>query len=93
MLLLGALAGYAFRGSTVQAQSEGLPFAIGDTVTFWYGNAAASPDAGTAVECAVAEIRGSYVKCGTRTRIRGGIEPTERWFALTYVVQITKRER
>ncbi|MGB2718061.1 MAG: hypothetical protein WBC51_27995 [Vicinamibacterales bacterium] len=91
MLLLGALAGYAVAGSTVQAQSDAAPFAVGDTVTLWFGKDAAPPGFGSSMQCTADEIRGSYVKCGPRNRI-GASDRTERWVTLKYVVQITKRD-
>ena len=90
-LVTGVVAGYAFSGP-VRAQSEDLPFAVGDTVTLWYGQDASLPEFDRSVECTVGEIRGVYVKCGRRTRIGGGREPLERWFTLKYVVSITRRE-
>ncbi len=92
VLVVGALAGYTVAGSSAQAQSEPLPFAVGDTVTLWYGNNTASPEVGTSVECLVGEIRGTYVKCSPRSRVAGR-DSFERWFTLKYVVQITRRGR
>lgn len=91
-LLVGVLVGYTFRAPTVQAQTELLPFAVGETVTLSYGQDAAQPSFGSSIECVVAEIRGVYVKCGRRSRVGGGSDQTERWFTLKYVVQITKRQ-
>jgi hypothetical protein len=92
MLTLGALVGYTFTNTSVQAQADALPFAVGETVTLWYGKDTSTPSYGTSVECAVAEIRGAYVRCGPRNRVGGGSDRGERWFTLKYVVLIAKRE-
>jgi hypothetical protein len=73
------------------AQTDALPFAVGETVTLWLEQGTPQPSMGSTVECAVAEIRGGYVKCGPRNRIGGTSTQTERWLALRYVVQVTKR--
>jgi hypothetical protein len=91
MVILGALGGYAVASPSVTAQSEALPFAVGETVTLWYGEGTSTPAIGTSVECTVAEVRGSYVKCTPRSRIAGS-DRAERWLTLKYVVQITKRQ-
>ena len=89
MVILGALGGYAVASPSVTAQSEALPFAVGETVTLWYREGTST--FGASVECTVAEIRGSYVKCTARSRIAGS-DRAERWLTLKYVVQITKRQ-
>jgi hypothetical protein len=92
VLVVGALAGYTVAGSSAQAQSEPLPFAVGDTITLHYGNDADRNGIESGTECTVAEIRGMYVKCGRRSRVGGGSDRLERWLTLKYVVQITRRE-
>jgi hypothetical protein len=92
VLVAGVLAGYTFAGPSVQAQGELLPFAVGETVTLWYGKDAGTPNYGSSVQCAVADLRGAYVKCGRPNRIGGTDDRTERWFTLKYVVLITKRD-
>lgn len=91
-LALGVVVGYTFSGTSLQAQTDALPFAVGETVTLWYGKDTGTPMFGTSVECAVAEIRGGYVRCGPRNRVGGDSGRSERWFTLKYVVLVTKRE-
>jgi hypothetical protein len=91
LVVIGALAGYAVASPALKAQEEPLPFAVGDTVTFYYAQHASVPSFGTSIQCTVAEIRGNYVRCGARTRIAGA-DRAERWLTLKYVVQITKRD-
>ena len=91
-LVLGVLVGYAMAGAPVGAQTEALPFGVGESVTLWYAKDAAPPELGNSVHCAVEEIRGGYVKCGRRSRISGGEAP-DRWLTLKYVVQINKTQQ
>jgi hypothetical protein len=58
MVTPGALGGYAVASPSVTAQSEALPFALGETVTLWYGEGTSTPAIGTSVECTVAEVSG-----------------------------------
>ena len=37
LLIVGVMAGYAISGTTLRAQDNLLPFAIGDTVTLRFG--------------------------------------------------------
>jgi hypothetical protein len=90
VLGVGALTGYAVGGPSLRAQDAPLPFTVGETVTLWYSQDASIPSFGQSVQCTVAEIRGTYVKCGPRSRIGGGTDRSERWLTLKYVVQITK---
>ena len=81
MLVVGLLAGYAVTGSSAQPQNESLPFAVGETVTFTFGEHAIP--ASNVVECPVTEIRGDFVKCGPRSRAAGR-DRLERWITLKY---------
>ena len=56
LLALAALAGYAVGTRPVQAQSQALPFATGETVTI-------TLQEGTH-RCRVEEIRGTFARCG-----------------------------
>jgi len=89
-LILGALAGYAVAGPTAQAQDGSLPFVVGDTVTLHFEEQGQTPATGPSTRCAVAEIRGNYVRC---TPARTPRDPVETWFSLKSVAQITKHER
>ena len=56
LLALAALAGYAAGARPVQAQSQPLPFAIGETVTISVQ--------GATNRCRIEEIRGAFARCG-----------------------------
>ena len=88
---LGIVAGYGAGGMGTSAQGDALPFGVGDTVTLWYVKHGESPTAGSSVPCVVGDIRGTFVRCGERSRI-GGSNRSERWFSLKYVSAIEKRE-
>ena len=90
-LILGALAGYALTGTSAEAQGESLPFAIGDTVTLWFGKDAAPPSLGSGVRCVVDGIRGAYVRCKRSSRVGGGSgDDNEHWVTMKYVIHVTK---
>lgn len=92
VMLAGVLAGHALPDHPVGAQTTPLPFAVGETVTLHYSEQSSQPQFGTSVECAVAEIRGEFVRCAPpRARIGDRSDPAERWLTLKYVVQISKR--
>lgn len=91
-LLLGLVVGYALSARPVQAQNDGLPFAGGDTVTLWYATGNAPPAFGNSVQCVVAEVRGSYVRCGRSSRVGSTSDQTIRWLNTKYVVAVTARE-
>jgi hypothetical protein len=55
MLVVGLLAGYTVAGSSAQAQTESLPFAVGEIVTFTFDEHATP--APNLVECPVTEPR------------------------------------
>jgi hypothetical protein len=91
-LLVGLIAGYAVSARPVQAQNDGLPFAVGDTVTLWYATENAPPAFGSSVQCVVAEIRAVYVRCGRSSRVGSASDQTTRWLNTKYVVAVTARE-
>jgi hypothetical protein len=88
-LVLGLTAGYAIAGPATQAQDNALPFAVGDTITLHFEEQGQTPATGSSTRCAVAEIRGIYVKC---TPSRAPREPVETWISLKSVAQITRHE-
>jgi hypothetical protein len=93
MVVAGVLIGYSIRDKKVDAQERvPFPFVVGDTVTLGFAQHAAQPAFGSSIECPIAEIRGEYVRCGSRT-LTGGLNPSERWISMEYVVQVIKRER
>lgn len=92
ILVFAVLVGSAVPGPPAGAQTQPLPFAVGETVTLYYGEQSSQPSFGTSVECVVAELRGEFVRCAApRARIGGSADRVERWLTLKYVVQITKR--
>ena len=92
VLIAGVSLGHALAGPPAQAQTQLLPFAVGDTVTLWYAKDVAPPELGNSVQCAVEEIRGEYVKCGRRSRVGSGSDAPDRWLTMKYVLQINKRQ-
>ena len=93
VVLASLLVGYTLAGKSVVAQQIGaFPFTVGDTVTLGFAQHATQPSFGTSVDCTVAEIRGEYVRCAPRS-LSGGLNQSERWISMEYVVQVIKRER
>lgn len=87
LLILGVIAGYLISGTSVRAQNDPLPFAVGDTVTLRYGiGPSSTPDW---VECSVMDIRGTYVKCAPPAR---GPQNVEHWHSLQSVVWVQKHQ-
>lgn len=88
-VVVAGLAVSAAAGQSVRAQAEPLPFAVGDTVTLRY----TGPQGEWAVECAVKEFRGVYVRCETPEpigRSTFGVRRVESWRSLKFVVEIQK---
>ena len=87
VFVVGILAGYALSAPAATAQSPGLPFVVGDTVTLRYDKNAPESQ----VTCQVGLVRGDYVRCDQRDS--GFIaEPRESWRSLKSVVQIIKTQ-
>ena len=57
LLAIATLAGYAVAARPVQAQTEALPFSVGDTVTFSFNG-------GGSRRCRIEELRGRFARCG-----------------------------
>ena len=93
MIVASCLIGYSVAGKKVEAQATvPYPFVVGDTVTLGLAQHATQPSFGSSIDCTVAEIRGGYVRCGSRS-MTGGLNPSERWISMEYAVQVIKRER
>ncbi len=92
-VVVGVMAAYALTNNSVRAQTDPLPFGVGDTVTL--RNVAASTPGEWLVDCDVKEIRGIYVKCAPPERIGGsfGARRVETWHSLKFVVEIQKHEK
>ena len=56
LLPVAAVAGYAAGARPVEAQTEALPFDIGETVTF-------SLPSGGSWKCRIEELRGTFARC------------------------------
>ncbi len=88
-LIVGAVAGYFIAGTSVKAQADPLPFAIGETVILRYSTGAHPSESHPWVECAVMEIRGGYVRCAPPA-VRPGRPAVELWRSLQSVAMIQK---
>ena len=89
-LIAGLAAGYALAGPVTEAQDNALPFAVGDTITLDFEEQGQALAIGPSTRCAVAEIRGGYVRC---TPSRTARDPVEAWISLKSVARITRHER
>jgi hypothetical protein len=94
LLALAALAGYAAGARPVQAQSQPLPFSVGETVTFRFA------DDGSR-DCRITDIKGMFALCESPSEGRGPTfgrpsspEPPEEWFNIAVVERVEgRRER
>jgi hypothetical protein len=89
VFVVGILAGYALSAPPATAQSPGLPFVVGDTVTLRYDKNAPESQ----VTCLVGLVRGDYVRCDSRDAMLSSLEQRESWRSLKSVVQIIKTDR
>ena len=90
VLLVGVIGGYLISGTTVRAQDEMLPFAIGDTVTLRFG-APWSDTHAHFVVCTVSDVRGAYVKCAPSPNARPG--RPEQWYNLQQSVAMIEKSQ
>ena len=90
LIVLGALAGYAAGARPVQAQSQTLPFVIGEIVTFSF-------QGGGTHKCRVEEMRGTFARCGVATEsLVGGVgvrQPPDQWWVNLAVVEWVAKPR
>ena len=89
LLILGVMAGYLISGTTVRAQVDPLPFAIGDTVTLRFG-APWSAEYNNFVSCTVSEVRGVFVKCAPHPSERP--DSPEKWYNLQQSVAMIEKK-
>jgi|SRR5687768_11672461 hypothetical protein len=89
VIILGVITGYVVSGTSVKAQADSLPLAVGETVTLRYATDAHPSESGRWVECTVMEIRGVFVKCTPPAR-RHGSRAVELWRNLQAVTIIQK---
>jgi hypothetical protein len=48
-------------------------------------------DSPTSIRCRVVAVEGSWIKCGSADAF--GVDRTQKWMNLAYVVQVTKNEK
>jgi len=89
VLVLGMVAGYVISGTSVKAQTDSLPFAVGETVLLRYPPTHAT-EASPWVECSVVEIRGAFVKCAPPATRRIGTPDVVLWRNLQSVAIVQK---
>jgi hypothetical protein len=84
-LVVGLLTGYYFAAPRALAQSNPMPFFIGDRVTLRYEVSAEQFQEAT---CLVGAFLGDWVRCDSTDRFK--TPNSETWRSLKQVVQITK---
>jgi hypothetical protein len=90
LLIVGVIAGYVISGTSVTAQTDPLPFAVGETIILRYSAGPYASEGYSFVECSVMEIRGVYVKCAPPAQRRPGTQAVELWRNLQSVVIVQK---
>ena len=90
LLIVGVMAGYAIAGTTLRAQDNLLPFAIGDTVTLRFGAPWSAEFKSFVVVCDVNDIRGIYVKCASPASARP--QRAEAWHNMQLVAMVEKQQ-
>ena len=94
-LVCGVLVGYLLAGPSVRAQNApaGAPVSLfgGDDVTLQFERGTFTSMDVSSMRCRVSAIEGSWVKCGSPDAL--GIDRTQKWINLQYVIQLTKSER
>jgi hypothetical protein len=85
-LVAGLMAGYYFAPPGAVAQTDPMPFSIGDRVTLRYEVSA--EDRFQDVTCLVGAFQGDWVRCDSTDRFK--TPNSETWRSLRQVVQITK---
>jgi hypothetical protein len=89
-LIVGALIGYVIFGTSVKAQSDPLPFSVGDEVVLGFVNPDSVYNQPEHVVCSVTAIRGTYVACRTPVNPRRPPEMAESWYNLQLVWRIQR---
>lgn len=90
LLILGVMVGYLISGTSVRAQGNPLPFAIGDTVTLRFGSPWTA-EYNNFVVCTVSDLRGMFVKCGPPDDARPQ-QQVESWHNLQSVAMVHKSQ-
>jgi hypothetical protein len=78
LVVLGAVAGYAAGTRPLQAQTETLPFQIGQMVELGF-------DASHSRRCRIEELKGTFVRCRNQTPS----DRATRWINIAQVAWIT----
>ena len=90
MLVAGAAIGYAFAAPAARAQSENVPFGIGDRLTLRL-EAYAEDGGSRTFGCTVGAMQGPWVRCDSTDPFRP--QQAETWYSLRSVLQIRKTPR
>jgi len=94
-LVCGVLVGYLLAGASVRAQNvlPGGPVSVfgGDDVQLQFERGTFPSENVSSIRCRVTAVEGSWIKCGTGDGF--GIERTQKWVNLSYVIQVTKLEK
>ncbi len=86
MVAAELMAGYHVAKPAALAQTDPMPFGIGDRVTLRYEVSA--EDRFQDVSCVVGAFQGNWVRCESTDRFK--TPSTETWRSLRQVVQITR---
>jgi len=86
LAVMGLIAGYHFAKPGALAQTDPMPFSIGDRVTLRYEVSA--EDRFQDVSCVVGAFQGDWVRCESTDRFK--TPNTETWRSLKQIVQITR---
>ena len=93
-LVCGLLAGYLFAGTSVRAQNAaaGAPITVfsGDDVQLQFERGTFRENV-YSMRCRVTALEGNWIKCGSPDGF--GVDRTQQWVNLAYVIQVTKSEK
>jgi hypothetical protein len=94
-LVCGVLIGYLLAGPSVRAQNVpvGAPVTLfgGDDVTLQFERGTFTSMDVNSMRCRVSAVEGSWAKCGSADGF--GIDRTQKWINLGYVIQVTKHDK
>jgi len=94
-LVCAVLVGYLLSGPSVRAQNvaTGAPVSIfgGDDVTLQLERGTFLNEGVGTIRCRVTGIEGTWIKCGSGDAF--GVDRTQKWVNLGYVIQVTKHEK
>jgi len=94
-LVCAVLVGYLLSGPSVRAQNvaTGAPVSIfgGDDVTLQLQRGSFQSEGVSSIRCRVTAIEGTWIKCGSADAF--GVDRTQKWVNLSYVIQVMKYEK